>query len=348
MEEKINKLLKLTKNELLKKCNELEIKECKKCNKKKLVELIIKTRNIENKQIDYIKPIIKWVDGKTQIIDKIIENFPKKIKNYFELFLGGGSVLFAFLQNIEENKITIDGVINAYDINETLIHVYKNIQQTPVEVFEEIEKIIKIYNSITGNTVDRKAITEDNAKTSQESYYFWIRKKYNNLQQNEKNNIIGTAYFIFLNKTCFRGVYREGPRGFNVPFGNYKNPEIINKEHLLKVSKLIQNVNFYVSSFENIIININKNDFTYLDPPYFPINEKSFVSYNYKGFTLEKHNLLFEHCKKIKFLMSNSNIDFVKNNFNNQSYNITKILCKRSINSKNPESKINEILIKNY
>lgn len=96
----------------------------------------------------YEKPIIKWVGGKTQIIDKVLELFPDKIYNYHELFLGGGSVLFALLQKIKNNQITVNGSINAYYINETLINLYKNIQTKPDEVLVEIKKIIDIYNGI--------------------------------------------------------------------------------------------------------------------------------------------------------------------------------------------------------
>jgi DNA adenine methylase len=260
--------------------------------------------------------------------------------------LGGGSVLLALLQNIERNTIKLTGSINAYDINETLINLYKNIQNNLDNVIFEINKIMNIYNSLDGTIINRKPNNLLEGKTSQESFYYWIRIQYNKLIQEEKNSELGSAYFIFLNKTCFRGVYREGPNGFNVPFGHYKNPEIINEEHLKKISELIKNVNFYCSSFEKSFEQINQDDFVYLDPPYAPENNKSFVGYTSSGFNLEQHNLLFTICKKFKFLMSNSDVELVKDNFSD--YTINTILCKRSINSKNPESKTNEVLIKSY
>jgi len=298
------------------------------------------------KNVEYVKPVIKWVGGKTQIINTIMDNFPKEINNYHELFLGGGSVLLALLQNIERNTIKLTGSINAYDINETLINLYKNIQNNLDNVIFEINKIMNIYNSLDGTIINRKPNNLLEGKTSQESFYYWIRIQYNKLIQEEKNSELGSAYFIFLNKTCFRGVYREGPNGFNVPFGHYKNPEIINEEHLKKISELIKNVNFYCSSFEKSFEQINQDDFVYLDPPYAPENNKSFVGYTSSGFNLEQHNLLFTICKKFKFLMSNSDVELVKDNFSD--YTINTILCKRSINSKNPESKTNEVLIKSY
>ena len=299
-----------------------------------------------NNNYTYEKPVIKWVGGKTQIIDTVIDNFPTEITNYHELFLGGGSVLLALLQNIDNNKIKVSGSINAYDVNETLIYLYKNIQKKPKKVILEAMKIINIYNSIIGDVVDRKPKTISEAKTSQESYFYWIRSVFNNLTQEEKNKPLGTAHFIFLNKTCFRGVYREGPNGFNVPFGHYKNPEIINEKHIHIIANMIKDVNFYCLSFEKSFEKINENDFIYLDPPYAPENEKSFVGYTSSGFTLEQHKLLFSLCKKFKFLMSNSNVDLVKDSFTDSKYTIKTVLCKRSINSKKPESKTNEVLIK--
>ena len=314
---------------------------------------------------NYTKPLIKWIGGKTQIIDLVIKKFPKEINNYHEPFLGGGSVLFALLDNIKNNKIKIkeNGSINAYDFNETLINIYKNIKSNFDGLYDEIKKYIDIYNSIPvdNEEINRKPKNLEEAIVSQESYYYWIRIQFNKLSQLEKNSLIGSSYFIFLNKTCFRGMYREGPNGFNVPFGNYKNPEIINYEHLKYISNLIQPVNFIHSSFENSFTKFNKedfkddlkDDFVYLDPPYAPETEKSFVGYTADGFSLEQHNLLFKLMKEkqenqVKFLMSNADVDLVKNSFSNLIYTIEIISCKRSINSKKPNSKTNEVLISNF
>ncbi len=291
-----------------------------------------------------IKPIIKWVGGKTQIIDKIMEKFPTEINNYHELFLGGGSVLIALL--LQSNKIKINGTINAYDINKTLIYMYINIRDRPLELYSYIKKLKYHFNKFmidNGGTRKPKHINEI---TSKESFYYWSRYKFNKLR--DKTSIKGSALFIFLNKTCFRGLCREGPNGFNVPFGNNKNPEIINKQHLIKLSELIKNVNFYHMDFEESFTKIVTNDFIYLDPPYAPINSSSFVNYTSDGFDLDKHKKLFELTKNIvknnvKFLMSNADTEFIKSEFNN--YKIITILCKRNINSKNPESKVNEVLI---
>jgi DNA adenine methylase len=303
-----------------------------------------------------IKPVIKWVGGKTQIIQEVFTLFPTQIDNYYELFLGGGSVLFALLEKQKNKEIIINKNIYAYDINETLINLYINIQKSPNNLINELENIKKEYDKINIYSGTKKPSNIEEGKSSKESFYYWTRQQYNEMKQQEKNTCKGSAYFIFLNKTCFRGLYRVGPRGMNVPFGNYKNPDIFSKEHILNISKLISPVIFQVKDFSSCLRELFdekkliKEDFIYMDPPYAPETKKSFVSYTGDGFNLEKHNELFNFCKKLKqnninFLMSNSNADIVKNSFRDDEFKKTIILCKRSINSKNPDSTTNELLI---
>jgi len=296
-----------------------------------------------NMKSTIIKPLLKWVGGKTQIIDTIISKFPLDMENYHEIFLGGGSVLFALLSYKKDNKININNNIYAYDLNEGLINLYNNIQNNPEELFKQIQNIKTEYDNIVGSVVNRKPDNIDEANTSKESYYYWVRKNYNNLN---KNTIEAAAIFIFLNKTCFRGMFREGPNGFNVPFGNYKNPTIVDKEHLLSIHNLIKNVKFIYLDFEESFKNILQDDFVYLDPPYAPENNKSFVNYTKTGFNLNKHKKLFNLTTKLNnFLMSNSNVDLIYTYFPKNKYKIELIECKRRINSKNPQSTTKEVLI---
>ncbi len=313
-----------------------------------------------------VKPIIKWVGGKTQILPKLEDKFIKFLKDkpldkYYEIFLGGGAVLLGLLSWIKEGKIKVSESfkIKAYDINKALIYMYINIRDNPQEIYDIALPLIQYFNS-----VDEK---------SQEAYYYQLREYYNlnfgNFSQNEVSNDemkmspTASALFIFLNKTGFRGLYREGPKGYNVPFGHYKNPEILNYEHLMEVSSLISKVEFYVSDFSESlgsIIQNSENDLSekefsnlvYLDPPYVPLNSKSFTKYNESDFSLEKHKLLFEMCHKlpIPFIMSNSDTQLVRDSFENEDkykykYIVESIECKRSINSKNPGEKAMEVII---
>ena len=304
--------------------------------------------NINMSENKIQKPFLKWVGGKTQIINDIIQKIPKEMNNYHELFLGGGSVLFAILSLQKQNKILIKNKIYAYDINNDLINVYKNIQSNKDELYHFINLYIKEYDSLDGEIVNRDANTIEEAKTSKESYYYWLRKKYNNI---DKNSIECSALFMIINKTCYRGMYREGPNGFNVPYGHYKKtPCVISKIELDTISELIKDVLFIHSNFKDSIQNISKGDFVYLDPPYAPENSKSFVGYVNDGFDLKTHQLLFDEIKKlneleIKFAMSNSNVEIVIDNF--KEYNYENIIARRAINSKNPGSTTTEIIIYN-
>lgn len=260
-----------------------------------------------------VKPILKWVGGKTQILDEVLKEFPREMNNYREIFLGGGSVLLGLLENPE---ITIRGRVYAYDSNEALIHVYKNIQSRHEELYNEIKSI---------------------GSVSEERYYE-LRKEYN--ETSDKSTVKASALFVILNKTCFRGVYRVGPKGFNVPYGHYKNPEIINKEHLEKIHTLIQNVTFECLDFKISLSYVtDPDDFVYLDPPYVD----TYGGYTKGGF--DEHMTLFELVKKLpaRSLMSNSDASLVRDTF--KGYPIRTLSCRRSINSKNPESKANEVLV---
>ena len=309
------------------------------------------------------KPFLKWVGGKTQIIDKILSKFPNQINNYHEIFVGGGSVLLAILSLKKSNHITISNNIYAYDINKPLIDLYKHIQKNKDTLFSYVTELITEYDSIHGDVINRKPTTIEEAKTSKESYFYWLRQRYNTM---DKTSVECAAIFMILNKTCFRGLYREGPNGFNVPYGHYKKtPTIITKKDLDHISELIQPVQFIHSDFRDSLTNVMEGDFMYLDPPYAPENSKSFVGYVADGFDSNMHTDLFEMVKTLcphvaksndknnnlqmqphtKFVMSNAKVPFVLDHFEN--YVCDDILVRRAINSKNPESTAREVIIHN-
>jgi DNA adenine methylase len=302
------------------------------------------------------KPILKWVGGKTQILDKLAEEIPIEINNYREIFLGGGSVLLMMLSLVKNGHICIHGNIYAYDLNEPLIYMYKNIQSNHNDLYDKIKYLIDEFNSCKNEEeeVNREPSTLTEALLSRENYYYWIRSNYNHLDSNEKKTTIGSAMFIFLNKTCFRGVFRVGPRGFNVPYGHYKNPEIINRQHLQEIHELIQNVIFDCVDFNHSLLLTEPNDFTYLDPPYAPETSTSFVKYTENGFDVENHKTLFQIIHQItdenkKIMLSNSDVSLVRENFCDcKKYTVLSIMCKRAIHSKTPDTKAKEVIIKNY
>lgn len=281
-------------------------------------------------------PFLKWVGGKRQIIDVVTHKIPQNINTYYEPFIGGGSVLLSLLSAVENGDKKIDKFVIS-DKNKDLIHTYKSIKSNHIVLIKYLKKLSDLYY-------------QENSIKKKETLYYKLRDKYNNKKMNKVQK---SALFIFLNKTCFRGLYREGPNGFNVGFGNYKNPNIYDKEQITQISRSFRKykVSFKHSTYDFILDLAKKDDFVYLDPPYYPINETSFVKYHINGFVLDDHYHLFDFCnqlnkRKIKFLMSNSYTNFNRTVY--KKYKIEKILCKRKIHSKAPQSTEYEVLISNY
>ena len=297
-----------------------------------------------------VKPFMKWVGGKTQIIGDVMALFPKEMNNYHEPFLGGGSVLLALLSYMVNGTIKVSGKIYASDLNSNLIGLYQNIQSDPDGIIAEVQKLSDEFAECRAEPVNRKAATLETALGSPESYYFWTRSRFNALQ--DRTSLAASAMLLFMNKTCFRGVYREGPNGFNVPFGNYKNPCILDAEHIRTVSTLIKEVVFTHCAFDACLSKIASGDFVYLDPPYAPETGTSFVSYTSDGFNLDDHNRLFKLCaemkaKNVRMVISNADVQLVRDAFPSPAYTTKIISCRRAINSKEPDARTNEVLIMN-
>ncbi len=322
----------------------------KRYTKKKLK--IVEGPNDSITEVKLQKPFLKWAGGKTQIIHDIVSKFPNKINNYHEIFLGGGSVLLAILSLKKQNKIHINNKIYAYDLNPALINTFQQIKNNHTQVISEVNLIIEEFSKITTNTLGQrgapKNIDQNSYKTTREHYYYWIRNIFNT---NSKDTPLSAAHFIFLNKTGFKGMYREGTNGFNIPYGlkdKQNIPSIINEDDINNINILIQEVEFKCLDFSKSLLNVIYGDFVYLDPPYAPENSKSFVGYVADGFNLETHKLLFNQIKNlenIKFVMSNTKVDLVTDNF--KDYNCHDIIARRAINSKKPGSTTTEVIIYN-
>lgn len=270
-----------------------------------------------------MKPLLKWVGGKTQILPEVLARVPKEIGDYYEPFLGGGSVLLGVLGS---ESIRITGTAYASDVNPILINFYRMVQAHPEELIARLQELIREYES-SGDL---------------EAFYYRMRVQFN---QTSHDTLESAVLFLFLNKTCFRGVYREGPRGFNVPFGHYKTTNVLDDANIRAVSAAIQAVVFTCQRFEDALTRPQAGDFVYADPPYVPETLTSFVGYVAGGFT--QHELLFTTLKNLPcpFLMSNSNVPLIRDSFP-APYVVDVISARRAIHSKNPETRTTETLTK--
>lgn len=289
--------------------------------------------SVSQSSSDCIKPTIKWVGGKSQLLGKILPKFPSQISSYYEPFLGGGSVLLGLLSFVKLGKIQCEH-FSVSDINPVLIQYYNHLKDSPDRLADTIEELFETFNDLS---------KED--EKSRLAYYHRIRSLFNQKHQSVEQS----AYFHFLNKTCYRGLYRENSKGnFNTPYEKSKNAQILrlDRDHLLEVSELIQPVEFVVQSFTNVFSIVKQGDFVYLDPPYVQIDKSSFDNYSAGGFDV--HSELFRQIHQLKnqnisFLMSNSNTEQVNQEF--IGYQIERIECRRRIHSSNPSSMETEVLI---
>ena len=277
----------------------------------------------------YAKPFVKWVGGKRQLIPELLKHIPKKFNNYFEPFVGGGALFFE-LYNL---GILKDKKVYLFDINKELINTYKVIRNYPNELIESLKEFKTKHNK---------------------EFYYQIRELDRNEDYKNLDNIIKAARFIYLNKTCFNGLYRVNKKGyFNVPMGSYKNPQIVDEENILKVSKALKHTIIKHCDYKEVSKYVKENDFIYFDPPYYPLNETAYFTSYTKDDFLEKEQVeLFETFKTLAnkgcfVLESNSDTDFVYNIY--KEFTIEKVLANRAINSNgNKRGKITEILIRSY
>ena len=273
------------------------------------------------------KPFVKWAGGKRQLMSELEKNFPTKFGTYLEPFLGGGAVMFDLLAKNYNLKCNIS------DLNSDLVLAYVTIRDRLEKLIESLENHSKNYHK------------------DSTGYYYEVRN------QEPKNQIEKVSRLLFLNKTCFNGLYRVNSKGkFNVPLGRYTNPNIVNKENLQAVSKTLQSGKIKIScrDFSSIIKDAKKGDFVYFDPPYQPVSDTAnFTSYTHRDFTEDDLERLADlanqlNSKGCNVMLSNSNSKTVKKLFSS-GWKIKEIKANRAINSNSQKrTGHKEIIIKNY
>lgn len=278
-----------------------------------------------NKKNVILSPVVKWVGGKRQLLDDIIPLVPDHFSTYVEPFVGGGALLF----EIQPKKAIVN------DLNHELINLYKVIKDNPNELL---------------------LLLEEHELNNSEEYFYQIRALDRSESYDEMSDIEKAARIIYLNKTCYNGLFRVNQSGqFNSPYGKYKNPNIVNKPVVLAMANYFQNNNITLlnGDYKMALQKLRKGAFVYFDPPYMPISSSSsFTGYTENGFDKKQQIELKKECDKlnskgIKFLLSNSDHPFIRELY--KDYEIITVKAKRSINSNsNKRGEINEVLVRNY
>ncbi|MDR2047037.1 MAG: DNA adenine methylase [Clostridiales bacterium] len=271
-----------------------------------------------------VAPVLKWVGGKRQLLDSLTSLLPKRIITYCEPFIGGGALLFDLQPNI--------AYIN--DINDELINVYSVIKS-------DVEALI----------------TALQAFRNEAGYFYAVRDwDRNRLEYRTRSDVERAARIIYLNKTCYNGLFRVNNAGeFNSPFGSYRNPNIVNAPTLRAVSSYLNTATIRLTSLDytEVLKTLPKGTFVYLDPPYDPVSDTSgFTGYSRGGFTRDDQIRLRECCDDLdagglKFMLSNSATDFIKEQY--AAYHITVVQAKRAVNSDfTKRGEVEELVVRNY
>lgn len=276
---------------------------------------------------EFAKPFVKWVGGKRQLLPEISKRVPKKssISTYYEPFLGGGAIFLS----MQPKKAIVN------DYNSELINAYKVIQND----VEGLINHLKIHKN-------------------EEEYFYHLREQDRESDYKNWSDIEKASRLIYLNKTCYNGLYRVNSQGyFNTPFGKYKNPNIVNEYVLRELHSYFNNssITFLNEDFEESLKYIRKGAFVYFDPPYASVSSTSnFTGYTAGGFGEDEQKRLRDLCdtlnsKGVKFMISNANVDLIQELYADRDYNIDIIGAKRSVNSvAKKRGEVEEVLIYNY
>lgn len=281
-----------------------------------------------------MKPIVKWVGGKHQLLDRITERLPKEFNTYYEPFLGGGAVLL-------DLDVTT-AIVN--DINPELINMY-------CQVRDNVEELIKNLSTIDSWHETYPSYSEEGGP-NQKEFYYKLRAEFN--KNLGTNTVMQAARFIYLNKHCFNGLYRVNKKGeFNVPFNGKLTGRSFDPDHLREVSTKLQNVQFKCGDFKDAVFNppASEGDFVFFDSPYDLITDTSFVDYSKEGFKFDDHVRLADLFKSLSnkgvyCMLTNHDTPFIRELY--KDYKIEVVDVRRSINRNGNDRKGTEVIITNY
>jgi len=279
-------------------------------------------------KLNMCRPFVKWAGGKRQLVEELKHSAPPGYKRFIEPFIGGGALFFALKPK------------NAYisDINEELINIYQVVR-------DDVEALIN------GLKTHEQRYLKGNAQ----EYFYTVRNADRQAEYAGWNKTEKAARLIFLNKTCFNGLFRMNSRKqFNTPFGFYANPAIVDEPNLRSCSKVLEKTEIAAAGFEHVVEISRKGDFVYLDPPYAPLSATaSFTAYNGEEFSLNMQKKLRDVCnqldgKGVRWMLSNSHTDFVLDLYKDR-YHIRKVEAARAINCKaERRGKVPEVIVTNY
>lgn len=268
---------------------------------------------------------LKWAGGKLQLIEQLENLFPHKFRNYYEPFIGSGAVFFYVKSKLKPNKVILS------DTNEELINCFVIVRDKPSELVESLL---------------------NHRKKHSKEYYYAVRS----IESNRLDSVDRAARLIYLNKTCFNGLYRVNSKGqFNVPFGDYESPSIFDKNTLFQASQLLRGVHLQVMSFEKILDFAGKDDFVYFDPPYIPLSKtSSFTRYSKSDFSMKEQKQLSEvfealHSRGCFVMLSNSDHALTRELYRDYKKNTVVVRAKRMINSVGSKrGAIDELIVTSY
>jgi DNA adenine methylase len=268
---------------------------------------------------------LKWAGGKLQLIEQFENLFPSDFRNYYEPFIGSGAVFFYLKSKSRPNKVILS------DTNEELINCFTVVRDKPSELIE---------------------VLLNHRKRHSKQYYYVVR----DLESDRLDSVSWAARMIYLNKTCFNGLYRVNSKGqFNVPFGDYKNPSIFDRNTLYRASQMLQDADLRVMTFDKVLDFAGKDDFVYFDPPYIPLSKtSSFTRYSRSDFSIKEQNRLSEVFRALDsmgcfVMLSNSDHSLTRELYRDYDKNIVVVRAKRKINSVGSKrGTINEIVVTNY